>query len=131
RITLTPTLVLKDGQPAIAVSVAGGDGQDQAGLQVLLNLIDFGMAPAEAVTAPRFGTGHFLGSFRQAKPAFGSLRLNVEIGEAVAAELTGRGHQVQLQKGAMWTPCVLTIDPKTRLLQAAGDPKAGRHAAGY
>src|SRR6185436_3824275 len=73
RITLSPTLVLKDGKPAIAVSVAGGDGQDQATLQMLLDVIDFGMTPAEAVTVPRFGTNHHLGSFRQTKPDLGSL----------------------------------------------------------
>ena len=36
----------------LAVSVAGGDGQDQVTLQLLLNLIDFGLEPAEAVTRP-------------------------------------------------------------------------------
>jgi gamma-glutamyltranspeptidase/glutathione hydrolase len=51
RITLTPTLVLKDDKPVIAVSVAGGDLQDQVTLQVLLNVIDFGLKPADAVTA--------------------------------------------------------------------------------
>jgi gamma-glutamyltranspeptidase/glutathione hydrolase len=53
RITLTPTIVFKDAQPRIAVSVAGGDGQDQVTLQMLLNVIDFGLDPAAAVTAPR------------------------------------------------------------------------------
>src|SRR5207244_9956134 len=65
RITLTPTLVLKDGKPVFAVSVAGGDGQDQTTLQLLLKAIDFGLSPAEAVTSPRFGTNHLLNSFRQ------------------------------------------------------------------
>jgi len=43
RITLTPTLVLKDGKPVIVISVAGGDLQDQTTLNLLLNHIDFGM----------------------------------------------------------------------------------------
>src|SRR5206468_10715862 len=47
RITLSPTLVFKDGKPAAAVSVAGGDNQDQVTLQVLVNHLDFGLAPAE------------------------------------------------------------------------------------
>lgn len=131
RITLTPTLVLKDGRPVIAISVAGGDGQDQATLQVLLNLIDFDLKPADAVTAPRFGTNHFLGSFRQAKPDLGSLRISSELDEETRAELKRRGHRVQLYKGSLWTPSVLTLDPKSKVLHGAGDPKAGRHAAGY
>src|SRR5262249_40259564 len=58
RITLTPTLVLKDGKPVMAISVAGGDLQDQETLNLLLNVIEFGMAPDAAVTAPRFATAH-------------------------------------------------------------------------
>jgi gamma-glutamyltranspeptidase/glutathione hydrolase len=131
RITLTPTLVLKDGTPIIAVSVAGGDGQDQATLQILLNLIDFDLKPADAVTAPRFGTNHFLGSFRQARPDLGSLRISADVGEETLAELKRLGHRIQFQKGSLWTPTVLTIDPKSRVLHGAGDPKAGRHAAAY
>ena len=131
RITLTPTLVLKDGKPVIAVSVAGGDGQDQATLQMLLNLIDFGLAPKEAVSAPRFGTNHMLGSFRQTRPELGSLLINAEVGKDVIADLEKRGHGVKLEKGPLWQPVVLTIDPKTKVLQGAGDPRAGRHAGAY
>src|SRR5262249_26837277 len=68
RITLTPTLVFKDGKPVIAISVAGGDNQDQVTLQLLLNLIDFGLTPEQSVTAPRFLTDHLVSSFGQAAP---------------------------------------------------------------
>src|SRR5206468_11892376 len=54
RITLTPTLVLKERKPVLAVSVAGGDNQDQMTLQLVLNHLDFGLSPAESVTAPRW-----------------------------------------------------------------------------
>jgi gamma-glutamyltranspeptidase/glutathione hydrolase len=47
RITLTPTLVLKDDKPIIAISVAGGDLQDQTTLICLLNLIEFGIMPKD------------------------------------------------------------------------------------
>ena len=67
-------MVLKDGKPYLALSTPGGDNQDQALLQVLLNIIDFGMTPQEAVEAPRFQTEHFYArspstnSSRQAEP---------------------------------------------------------------
>jgi gamma-glutamyltranspeptidase/glutathione hydrolase len=131
RITLTPTIVLKDGKPLYAVSVAGGDGQDQTTLQLLLNAIDFGMAPADAVTAPRFGTNHFLGSFRQTPPEFGSLLLASGQDPGLVKELEARGHTVKVSKGPLWAPVMLRIDPKTGLKEAAGDPRAGRHAGGY
>lgn len=130
RITLTPTLVLKDGEPVIAVSVAGGDIQDQVTLQMLTNLIDFGLSPAEAVTRPRYMTSHFIGSFRQTPPDLGSLILNTEIDERTIDELRQRGHAVKLQPGAVAVPTVIRRDDSSKTLRGAGDPRTGRHAAG-
>ncbi|MCS6953900.1 MAG: gamma-glutamyltransferase, partial [Bryobacteraceae bacterium] len=43
RVTLTPTIVLKEGRPFLIISSPGGDNQDQAQIQVLLNMVEFGM----------------------------------------------------------------------------------------
>jgi gamma-glutamyltranspeptidase/glutathione hydrolase len=131
RITLTPTLVLRNGKPVIAVSVAGGDGQDQVTLQVLLNLIDFGLPVADAVSAPRFLTEHHVGSFGQKPAALGSATVNADIGPGTADELTRRGHKVTVSMRALWHPCAITIDPATGRFAAAGDPRAKRHAAAW
>jgi len=131
RITLTPTLVLKDGKPVLAVSVAGGDGQDQVTLQVVVNSLDFGFAPDRAVTEPRFLTGHYVGSFGQSPPKLGSLTLQKEIAPDVVEELRRRGHLVSSASAPFWHPVALSLDPKTGELRAAGDPKAKRHAAAY
>jgi gamma-glutamyltranspeptidase / glutathione hydrolase len=131
RITLTPTLVLKDKKPLYAMSVAGGDGQDQTMLQLVINAIDFGMAPAEAVTAPRFGTNHHLGSFRQAAPELGSLSLANGHESGLVKQLEAFGHKVKVSKGSLWAPVMLRIDPKTGMKDAAGDPQARRHAGAY
>ena len=80
RITLSPTLVLRDNKPVLAISVAGGDNQDQMTLQLLLNHFEFGLDPAASVVAPRFMTDHLINSFRQTPPALGKLRINPEIG---------------------------------------------------
>jgi gamma-glutamyltranspeptidase/glutathione hydrolase len=45
RVTLTPSMALRDGKPWLAFSVQGGDGQDQDLLQFLINVVDFGMTP--------------------------------------------------------------------------------------
>jgi len=60
RVTLSPTLLFHGGDPVMAVSVAGGDQQDQAAIQVILNYVDFGMSPEAAFNAPRFSTEHFI-----------------------------------------------------------------------
>jgi gamma-glutamyltranspeptidase/glutathione hydrolase len=53
RTTLTPTIVLKDGKPFLAIGTPGGDSQDQQILLVLLNMMDFGMDLQAAIEAPR------------------------------------------------------------------------------
>jgi gamma-glutamyltranspeptidase/glutathione hydrolase len=136
RITLTPTLVLKEGRPVLAVSVAGGDLQDQATLLLLLNHIEFGMNPETAVTAPRFATAHHQDSFDpnpNREAAFlrtGSLTLNESIEAGVSNELARRGHHVVAKNGAIAAPSMLLADSVSGLFHAAGDPAAGRHAAG-
>ncbi|MBI2805073.1 MAG: gamma-glutamyltransferase [Planctomycetes bacterium] len=131
RITLTPGIVFKAGKPVMAISIAGGDLQDQTGLQVMLNVLDFGMTPAEAVTAPRFATNHHLGSFRQKAPELGSLIVYPEFSNDTIADLARRGHKITATKKHLAEPSVIVIDRRTGLLRAAGDPRAKRHAGAY
>ena len=136
RITLTPTLVLKDGRPILAISVAGGDLQDQATLNLLLDFIEFGMVPETAVRAPRFATAHHEDSFdpNPDRPATfkrtGSLNISDSVSQDVRAELASRGHHVMTSTGPIATPVMLFVDPEDGRFHAAGDPDAGRHAAG-
>ncbi len=136
RITLTPTLVLKDGKPILAISVAGGDLQDQATMNLLLNYVEFGMKPDDAVTAPRFATAHHEDSFdpnpnrEQTFKGPGSLTVNDSVNEDIREDLAGRGHKVNPVSSAIAAPSMLYIDPDSETFYAAGDPAAGRHAAG-
>lgn len=136
RITLTPTLVLKDGAPILAISVAGGDLQDQATMNLLLNFVEFGMLPEDAVTAPRFATAHHEDSFdpnpnrEQTFKGPGSLTINDSVSKNVREELGRRGHKVKAQAGAIAAPSMLYVDKDNGMFYAAGDPAAGRHAAG-
>jgi len=131
RITLTPTLVLRDGKPIAAISVAGGDLQDQVTLQVLLNSLEFGLPTPEAVAAPRFSTSHHTGSFGQSVPRPASLELNETIPAEVVAGLRALGHETQASKAPTGHPCLLRINPRSGSKEAAGDPKAHRRAAAY
>ena len=95
RITLSPALVLKSGRPVVAISVAGGDLQDQAGLELILDHIDFGMPAAKAMSTPRFATAHHISSFGPDGPKLGSLQVNREVAEETVKELEHRGHKVE------------------------------------
>ncbi len=130
RITLTPTLVLKDKKPVLAVSVAGGDGQDQAALQMVLNQIDFGLSAEASMKAVRFGTKHHLGSFRQTPPELGSLLIHDNVDDATVSVLERLGHKVTRSKNALWAPSVIRIDGSGNF-EAAGDERAGRHAGAF
>jgi gamma-glutamyltranspeptidase/glutathione hydrolase len=93
RITLSPTIVTKDGKPVMTLATPGGDNQDQALLQILLNVIEFGMNMEAAIEAPRFQTRHLVSSFDNHAMYRGDLGLDERIPPAVYADLTERGHK--------------------------------------
>jgi gamma-glutamyltranspeptidase/glutathione hydrolase len=125
RITLSPTLLFRDNHPVMAISVAGGDMQDQAAIQVILNYVDFGMSPEEAFKAPRFSTEHFISSFGQDRAKLGSLSVPDTLPETVQAELKARGHVVTVSRGGVGGVALIGIDPKTKQATAVG-PAAGK-----
>ena len=133
RITLSPTLVLKGGEPYMVLSTPGGDNQDQALLQVFLNIIEFGMNPQEAVEAPRFDTQHFISSFDDHEFLPGSLNVESRVGLRTAQELGARGHKVKIQSewGTLSSPTVILYDSRTGVAAAGADPRRGRYAVAW
>jgi gamma-glutamyltranspeptidase/glutathione hydrolase len=125
RTSLTPTLVMKEGKPFLAISVAGGDMQDQAALQIILDVIDFGMDIDQAMKAARFSTQHFIGSFGQDPPRLGSLRLHNSIGEDVQNILKKRGHKVKMTRSNIGGIAMLYIDQSTGTVYGAGAAAKG------
>ena len=133
RITLTPTLVLKGGEPFMVLSTPGGDNQDQALLQVLLNIIEFGMNPQEAVEAARFDTQHYVSSFDDHEFLPGSLNLESRIPEKTIAELKARGHKINVQTawGTLSSPTVIIYNAQNGVSSAGADPRRGRYAVAW
>ncbi|MDT7542992.1 MAG: gamma-glutamyltranspeptidase / glutathione hydrolase [Acidobacteriota bacterium] len=133
RITLTPTLVLKDGEPYMVLSTPGGDNQDQALLQVFLNIIEFGMNPQEAVEAPRFDTQHLVSSFDDHAFLPGSLNVESRISESAIKQLEARGHKVKVQSayGTLSSPTVILYDARTGVISGGADPRRGRYAVAW
>ena len=133
RITLTPTLVLKGGEPFMVLSTPGGDNQDQALLQVLLNVIEFGMNPQEAVEAPRFDTQHYVSSFDDHEFLPGSLNVESRVSLKTIQELSTRGHKVKVQGewGTLSAPTVVIYDTKTGVAAAGADPRRSRYAVAW
>ena len=130
RVTLSPTLVTKDGKLELIMSTPGGDNQDQALLQVLLNILDFGMTPQEAVEAPRFQTEHFYSSFAGHEFTPGRLNLEGRISRATSDSLAALGHRVSVSGD--WSngsaPTVIWIHDG--VLNGGADPRRARFIFG-
>ena len=98
RTTLTPTIVLKDGKPFLAIGTPGGDSQDQQILLVLLNIIDFGMDVQAAIEAPRVNSLHPVSSFDNHRPQPGVLEAEASLGAGGARRSSkARGHVLRVR----------------------------------
>ena len=131
RTTLVSYLICEGGVPTTTIGCPGGDDQSQADLQLILNLLVFGMNPQQAVEAPRFSTQTLVNSFwpRAYKPG----QLNVEPGipERTRAELRALGHEVS-EAGACGIGAVVTRrDPQTGVLSAGADPRRPTYALAW
>ena len=99
--------------------------QDQAALQLILNVIDFGMDINGAMDAPRFSTQHFIGSFGQDPPILGDLRLNESIGQKTMNNLIERGHKVKMVPYNIGGIAMLYIDSLKGIVYGAGNAAKG------
>ncbi len=130
RVTLSPMIVTKDGELYLTMSTPGGDNQDQALLQVLLNIIEFGMTPQQAVEAPRFQTEHFYASFAFHQFVPGRVSLEGRIPAATVKAMSDLGHKVQI--GGDWSNASspVVIVTKEGALHGGTDPRRGRYMFG-
>jgi gamma-glutamyltranspeptidase / glutathione hydrolase len=102
RVTLTPTLALKDGKPFLCFSVQGGDTQDQNLLQFFLNMVEFGMTVQEATEAANFNSNQLwlsLGGEKTAdrQPRPGSIMLQSGTPEWVRKDLRQMGYTLTFE----------------------------------
>jgi gamma-glutamyltranspeptidase/glutathione hydrolase len=123
RTTLTPTLALHEGRPALICGTPGGDQQDQWQLALLLRRIHHGLGLQEAIDLPLFHTVHFPSSFYPREALPGVSVIEESVGEAVIADLRARGHDLQVAPA--WSAGRLTAAERRAdgLLSAAATPR--------
>jgi gamma-glutamyltranspeptidase/glutathione hydrolase len=122
--TLTPMMALRpDGGFALAIGTPGGDSQTQTLLQIVHNMLVFGMTPQQAVEAPRFRSS-------------GGLRVAIEdrVSSEVLAGLEDLGHDLQVVEG--WTATfggahMIVYDADTGVLTVASDPRREAYGLAY
>jgi len=128
RTTLTPTIVLKDGRPFLAIGTPGGDSQDQQILLVLLNIIDFGMDVQAAIEAPRVNSLHPVSSFEDHQALPGVLEAEATLPPSVLADLGARGHVLRMRpaNGISTGVVAAGIDSATGRLRGGADLRRER-----
>ena len=98
RVTLTPTLAMKQGKPFLSFAKQAGDEQDQLLLQFFLNMVEFNMTVQEACEAPSFKTLQMHSSFGDHEKSPGGLTLNEQTPSWVRKELSRMGYRQTFQE---------------------------------
>jgi len=127
RVTLTPSLAMKDGLPYLAVSVQGGDSQDQNLLQFLLNVVDFGMTPQEAVEAPNINSFQMRSSFGQHESRPGRMLAAESLPFYVRSHLRRMGYTLEFEERTSGPITAILFDRKHRTMWGA----ASNHGEDY
>ncbi|MGI9077326.1 MAG: gamma-glutamyltransferase family protein [Gemmatimonadaceae bacterium] len=98
RVTLTPTLALKDGLPFLSFAVQGGDSQDQNLLQFFLNVVEFGMTVQQAVEAPNINSFQMRSSFGEHESRPGRMLVASSTPDSVRTELQKMGYTLEFSR---------------------------------
>jgi gamma-glutamyltranspeptidase/glutathione hydrolase len=130
--TIIPAMVMKDGKPVLVFGVMGGDMQPQGHVQVLVNLLDYGMDVQQAGEAPRVEhVGSATPTGLAGDPAGGTVQAEIGLPGEVAQELTRRGHHVVWVKRNGGGYQGIWIDPKTGVLHGGTEARKDGAAVGY
>lgn len=98
RVTLTPSLAVKDGKPWLAFAVQGGDTQDQNLLQFFLNVVEFGMNVQEAAEGPNITSYQMRSSFGEHESQPGRITVHASTPQYVRDELRRMGYKVEVDE---------------------------------
>jgi gamma-glutamyltranspeptidase/glutathione hydrolase len=132
RTTLTSTLILKDGKPAMVMGSPGGDDQCQRTLQTFLNMVEFDMDVQQAIEAPRWSTRSFPSSTFPHTMYPGDLSLETRIPRTVWEVLRQKGHK--MKDAGPWSlglNAAIVIDPANGVLSAGADPRVDAYAVAW
>ena len=131
RTTLINYIVTKDGQPTMTIGCPGGDNQAQANVQLVLNVLLFGMDPQQAVEAPRFASQSVTNSFYPHVYYPGLLDLEEGIPESTAEALRSLGHKIERVVDCGMGATVARRDPESGVLSTGADPRRSCYALGW
>jgi gamma-glutamyltranspeptidase / glutathione hydrolase len=133
-VTGNPAMVFKNGRPVLALGSPGSDVQLQATVQVLLNILAFGMEPQEAIEAPRFATYSHPESFEPHTYQPGVLKVEARVPEKTLARLAALGHTVEPWLAWQWQAGgvgVVAMNPDTGVFSGGAETRRESYALGW
>ena len=134
RMSANPMLAVRPGKVMLPLGSPGSEVLGQAQLQVLLNMLCFGMDPQSAVEMPRFASESWPASAIPHRFHPARLKLEAPIGEKVGADLQRLGHDVQWWPERAWragSVCTIRADLETGVMEAGADPRRTAYAIGW
>lgn len=133
RTTLSPSIVMKDGAPFLAIGTPGGDNQDQQIMNVLLRVLAYGQPLQAAIEAPRINSNHFHGSFAIKKDEPGVLEIEDRVSQHVRADLAARGHKLDVLGpfGVSTGIVAAGVLPSSGTLRGGADVRRERYVFGW
>jgi gamma-glutamyltranspeptidase/glutathione hydrolase len=130
RTTLVNYFACRHGEPVMTFGCPGGDDQAQANLQLILNVMVFGMNPQQAVEALRFSSQSVTNSFYPRAYHPGQLNIEVGMPEETVRQVAARGHRVE-RVGACGIGAIVTQrDPEHGVLVSGADPRRPTYGIG-
>jgi gamma-glutamyltranspeptidase/glutathione hydrolase len=125
RHTMNPVIVTKDGKPVLACGTPGADTQVQTNLQLVTHILDFGMTPQEAVSAPRWRSLQNPMESTIPHTCSNNLQLETRFSSDVQEELAKRGHELQLvgDWGGPGSAQMIKVHPESGALIGGSDPR--------
>jgi gamma-glutamyltranspeptidase/glutathione hydrolase len=129
RFVMSPTIVMRHGQPYFGLGSAGGWTIPQTITQVAVRALDYAMDAHEAVKAPRFVL-QYVGNSIPYLPGT-DLRLEKGFSDQTRNALSARGHRLLDPNGSFGMLNGIMLYPRTDVLSAGADPRREGHAAGW
>jgi gamma-glutamyltranspeptidase / glutathione hydrolase len=129
--TIIPCFITKNGVPYVSFGVMGGDFQPMGHVQIVMNLIDFGMNLQEAGDAPRISHSGGSDPTGTGTPGRGEIQLESGFDYQVIRELMEMGHKVGFTFGDYGGYQAIMFDPLRKVYFGASESRKDGQAAGY
>ena len=133
RHTMNPVIVTKDGHPYLTCGTPGADTQVQTNLQLVTHILDFGMTPQEAVSAPRWRSLQNPMESTIPHVCSNDLQLETRFPPEVQESLAAKGHELQLvgDWGGPGSAQAIMIHPESGALIGGSDPRTDGYAVSF